>query len=155
MTANLSSIFQPTRANLTRGLCFAFVGLLGMALDTLLLWFLTARVGLFYLLSATVAAEITVLFNFMLHSVLTFSSIVMDRPFLHRLYSYHAVATGGILFAMAVLAVLHSAQGVPYLLANLVAISCASAWNYLMSTTWVWRAARPACVIATGEGADD
>ncbi|NYB26891.1 MAG: GtrA family protein [Methanobacteriaceae archaeon] len=43
---------------------FAFIGIVGLGLNELLIWFFTAEIGLFYLLSKILAAIIILFWNF-------------------------------------------------------------------------------------------
>lgn len=51
---------------------FAFIGIVGLGLNELLIWFFTAEVGFFYLLSKIVAAIIILFWNFFARKVTLF-----------------------------------------------------------------------------------
>lgn len=51
---------------------FAFIGIVGLGLNELLIWFFTAETGLFYLLSKILAAIIILFWNFFARKVTLF-----------------------------------------------------------------------------------
>ncbi len=51
---------------------FAFIGIVGLGLNELLIWFFTAEIGLFYLLSKISAAIIILFWNFFARKVTLF-----------------------------------------------------------------------------------
>lgn len=139
------------RSSLVRGLRFGCVGLSGVAVDTAVLWALTAYLHMHYLLAALFAAECAILTNFLLHDTWTFAGRRRGGRLLPRLASFHAVAAGSLLISVGGLPVVRSLLPVHLLVANLFALGAATLWNFSMSTAWVWRAARPAPALVIGE----
>ncbi|MFN0074626.1 MAG: GtrA family protein [Chloroflexota bacterium] len=123
---------------------FACVGLSGVVVNGLLLWLLTERFQIFYLVSSALATEAAILSNFALHHRWTFAQHRARSVLLSRLAKFNLVAFGGLAFTVSTLFVLTQFLGLHYLIANLFAVASGSAWNYAASRTWIWSAARDA-----------
>jgi dolichol-phosphate mannosyltransferase len=105
-----------------------------------LLYALTEIAGLYYLVSATIAIELSIVNNFVWNDVWTFKS-ARDLRFgrrIQRFLSFQVVSMGGLIINMAVLYVLADIAGVYYLAANLVGIFAGFAWNYVVNRHFTW-----------------
>ena len=122
-----------------RVLRFGCVGLLGVAVNTALLWLLTERIQLYYVVSSVLATEISILANFSLNHVWTFAALNDGESVIAKLAKYNIVALGGLLLSVTTLFVLTALLPVHYLFANLVAIGTGTLWNYSASRRWAWR----------------
>lgn len=129
---------------------FGLVGLSGVLVNSMVLWLLVQRAGLAVPLASALATEVAILTNFLLNDNWTFAAGQRNRPLLQRLLRYNGVAMGGLLITATALTLLTALGGLPLLAANLLAVLCAMAWNYLANRRWTWgerraaRAARPA-----------
>ena len=124
-----------------RFLKFCAVGLSGIFVNELFLWLFTEFVGLFYLLSAVFATEISILSNFYFNEVWTFRKQAKDLSFkgiLRRIFMFNWTRAAGILLTLFILFVLSSLLGIHYLISNLIAIMAGTAWNYFTSIHLVW-----------------
>ncbi|RXE55414.1 dolichyl-phosphate beta-D-mannosyltransferase [Methanoculleus taiwanensis] len=122
---------------------FGLVGISGILVNMGLLYLLTEYAGLYYLLSALIAIELSIMNNFFWNDVWTFKSpknLRLERK-LHRFASFQFVAIGGLLINLTVLYVLTEIAGVYYLLANLAGILIAFAWNYMVNRHYTWKSA--------------
>lgn len=120
---------------------FCLVGLSGVLVNIGLLWLLTEFAGLFYLISAAISIEISIISNFTLNDFFTFSDrrSPKSKSFLTRLGKYNLVTLAGLAVNMGVLWLLAGGFGMYYLIAELVGIAAATLWNYLASTWWTWK----------------
>jgi len=120
---------------------FCLVGLSGVLVNIGLLWLLTEVAGLFYLYSAAISIETSIISNFILNDFFTFSDrrLSTSKSFLTRLLKYNLVTLAGLGVNMGVLWLLVGGFGMYYLLAQLVGIAAATLWNYLASTWWTWK----------------
>jgi len=129
------------KGELRRFLKFCLVGLSGVFVNMGLLWVLTEIAGLFYLLSAAISIETSIISNFMLNNHFTFrdrgSSGV--KSFFNRLVKFNLVSLVGLGINMGVLWLLTEVFGLYYLLSNLCGIAVATLWNYLVNTWWTWK----------------
>jgi len=129
------------RAEVQRIVRFACVGGLGVLLNSAVLWVLTEHAQLYYLASSVVATEVAIVSNFVLNHAWTFASVRDGRSVGGRLLKFNAVSVGGLVLTVLLLFVFRQVAGIPYLLANLLAIGCSSIWNYTANRRWTWRAA--------------
>ena len=119
---------------------FGLVGLSGIFVNMGLLYALTEIAGLYYLVSAAIAIELSIVNNFIWNDVWTFKS-ARDLRFgrrIQRFLSFQAVSVGGLAINMVVLYLLAEIAGVYYLVANLAGILIAFAWNYGVNRHYTW-----------------
>jgi len=129
------------KGELLRFVKFCLVGASGVLVNMGLLWLLTELAGLFYLLSAAISIETSIITNFILNDRFTFP----DRRaagaghFLRRLVKFNIISLAGLGVNLGILWLLTSVFGVYYLLSNLCGIAAATLWNYLANIGWTWR----------------
>ncbi len=130
----------PVWAEWTKVLRFGFVGLSGILVNMGLLYALTEIAGLYYLVSAAIAIELSIVNNFIWNDVWTFRSAknLKFKQKISRFGSFQAVSMGGLAINMVILYLLADIVGVYYLIANLVGIFIAFAWNYTMNRHNTW-----------------
>lgn len=119
---------------------FGIVGASGVLVNMGLLYFLTEEVGLYYLLSAVLAVESSIISNFALNELWTFVEKGKEgiKHVFKRFFKFNGIAVAGMGVNVAVLAALTEFAGVYYLLSNLVAIAAVFGWNYLANIRWTW-----------------
>ena len=120
---------------------FGIVGLSGIFVNMGLLYLLTEFAGLYYLISAVIAIEVSIVNNFIWNDIWTFGAadnLRFDRK-ISRFLSFQAVSMGGLLVNMGVLYFLADIFGVYYLIANLVGILIAFIWNYAINRHYTWK----------------
>ena len=137
---HVSSLMK-RKGELGRFLKFCLVGLSGVLVNMGLLWLLTEFAGLFYLLSAAVSIETSIISNFILNDYFTFRDrrLPTAKSFLNRLLKFNLVSLAGLGVNMGVLWLLTEVFGIYYLLSNLCGIAVATLWNYLVNTWWTWK----------------
>ncbi len=123
-----------------RTLKFLIVGLIGFGVETGVLWLLTEKAGLFYVISAVIATETAIISNFILNDNWTFR----DRKHkgsnvLARLIKYNITCAIGVGIKLGVLTLLTEVFGFYYLISNAIGIMAGFVWNYGGSTKWAWR----------------
>lgn len=117
---------------------FCSVGILGIVVNTALLYLLTDTGGLNPLISAVFATEAAILNNFLLNDRWTFSDVERVIPWHRRALRYNSVALVGLVISVVTLAGLTHLLGIHYLIANLFAISAGTLWNYTGSSYFTW-----------------
>lgn len=125
-----------------RPINFVLVGLVGIFVNEGLLWLLTERLGLYYLISAAVGSEVSILSNFALNELFTFRDLTTDvspRSELIRAFQYNWTRVVGMWLGLLTLFALTMFLGLHYLLANLLGIAVGLAWGYATSITIVWK----------------
>jgi dolichol-phosphate mannosyltransferase len=131
----------PVWTEWTKILRFGIVGLSGIFVNMGLLYVLTEVAGLYYLVSAAIAIETSIVNNFIWNDLWTFKSrgrLRFTRR-LHRFVSFQAVSMGGLAINMLILYLLVEVGGIYYLIANLAGIFAAFAWNYGVNRLFTWR----------------
>jgi dolichol-phosphate mannosyltransferase len=124
----------------TRPLKFGLVGISGLAVNMLLLAVLTSGAGLFYLASALLATEASIVWNFALSDRWVFSSKRGRDGWLRRFVSF--AVTNNTAFALSgpLLWLLVQVIGLQYLRANLVSICALMVARFLIADRLIWRA---------------
>ena len=118
---------------------FAFVGASGAVINLLILWILTDFGHLFYLLSALIAIEISILWNFFFNTKLTFNyKFESMRNFLNSAIKYHMTSFVGILINLSVLLSLTELINMNYIMSEIIAILLAFGVNYILSIKYIW-----------------
>ena len=119
---------------------FAFVGASGAAINLLILWILTDFGHLFYLLSALIAIEISILWNFVFNTKLTLNYKFENMSFfLDSAIKYHMTSFVGILINLSVLLSLTELINMKYIISEIIAILLAFGVNYILSINYIWR----------------
>lgn len=120
---------------------FCLVGLSGVLVNIGLLWLLTEIIGLFYLISAAISIETSVISNFILNDFFTFPDrrSPTAKSFLNRLLKYNLLTLAGLGVNICILWLLTEFLGIYYLIAELFGIAAATLWNYLSNTWWTWK----------------
>jgi dolichol-phosphate mannosyltransferase len=135
----------PVDSGVRRFIKFCLVGASGVLVNMGLLWLLTEVVGLFYLVSAAIAIETSIINNFILNDIWTFR----DRRApgrtagLVRLLKFNLVSAAGIGINMGVLWTCTEVLGIYYLISNLCGIAAAMLWNFIINLSWTWRRIAP------------
>ena len=121
---------------------FVLVSLASFALGTLVLWLLTDKAHWFYLLSGVAGAAVSILTDFVLHEIWTFSQRRQDgftTPSLFQRFLKHLLSKAiGLAIAFSILALGTQVLRMHYLISNLAGIAAAFMWNYTMSYGWIW-----------------
>jgi dolichol-phosphate mannosyltransferase len=119
---------------------FGLVGLSGVFVNMGLLYLLTERFDLFYLVSAAFAVETSIIWNYVWNEAWTFreKGESTARKFLERLAKFNSISLIGLALNLVVLYVLTDFAGIHYLISNLIAIFAVFGWNYFGNIKWTW-----------------
>ena len=119
---------------------FTSVGASGAIINLVFLWILADFGHLFYLLSALIAIEISILWNFTLNTKLTFNYKFGDKYILlDSVIRYHLASLVGLFINLSVLFSLTEFININYIISEAVAILLAFGFNYTLSMHYVWR----------------
>jgi len=123
----------------TRPLKFGLVGISGLVVNMLVLGILVSGAGLFYLASAFLATEASIIWNFALSERWVFASKSQSDGRLRRFATF--AATNTIAFALGGLLLWLFVEGIGlhYLLANLVSIGALTLARFLIADRLIWR----------------
>ncbi len=114
---------------------FLVIGGLGVAVNTVALFLLHQQVHLPLVLASALAVELAIGWNFIWNNRWTFGRRDLS---LGRFARFNLVSLGGLAITTATVWALASQLGAHYLLANLVGIGLATAWNLTGSFVWTW-----------------
>jgi|GEM_PF-2556923 len=117
---------------------FAFVGALGAGVNTILLYLLTELGDIYYIYSALIAIEATVIFMFFLNNHITFKKMTGNLEVLKGLLKSNIIRSTGIVTQVSLLYILTEFLGIFYILSNLVAIVVASIVNFVGERDYNW-----------------
>jgi dolichol-phosphate mannosyltransferase len=121
---------------------YILVSLASFILGTLVLWLLTDKAHWFYLVSGVIGATVSIVTDFSLNEVWTFSRRRREgfsAPKLIQRFLKHILSkVVGLAIALSVLALGTQVFGIHYLVSNLMGIAASFIWNYAMSYRWVW-----------------
>ncbi len=119
---------------------FAVVGAVTAVLQMVLLWLFVELAGVYYLLAAVVAIEITIVLTYVLNNAWTFRHVrnTGTTAFLTGLVKTNLVRGSAIPIQLAVLFALVEYGQVLYLLSNAVAILVSGIYRYVLDSRWTW-----------------
>ncbi|UCG84187.1 MAG: glycosyltransferase family 2 protein [Dehalococcoidia bacterium] len=126
---------------LKRFIKFCVVGASGTFVYMGLLALLTEVAGLFYILSAVLGYEISILNNYTWNELWTFRDrrTISGGSVLTRAIKFNVVSLFGLGIHAAVLAFFTEVVGLFYILSAVIAIIGAMTWNFLANLKWTWR----------------
>ncbi len=122
-----------------RFLKFALVGGTGVIVNLGLLWIFTEIAGVFYIYSAVISIEASIISNFLLNEHWTFSDRRQKNiRMLNRAVKFNLVSFAGMLINIAVLFAFTEFLGIYYMYSEILGIGAAFLWNYFINLFWTW-----------------
>lgn len=105
------------------------------------LWFLTEKVGVYYLLSSIGAIEISLVSNFVLNDLWTWHDRGKEgkREYFRRMLQYHVSASAAMLTNLSILWILTEVFHVYYLASNVFGILCGTLLNFFINDRWTFK----------------
>jgi dolichol-phosphate mannosyltransferase len=126
---------------------FGLIGLSGLVVNESLLAFFTERAGLYYLASAVISTQASILWNFALTERWVYSSRSCRLGWRARLGAFCLVCTTAQVLTIPLLYLLVDLGGLTYLIGNLFAIAASTLLRFTVAERVIWKA-RPAAVLA-------
>ncbi|WP_224270024.1 GtrA family protein [Haloprofundus salinisoli] len=119
---------------------FVIVGAVAAGVQLVLLWLFVEQGGVNYLVAAAIAIEITIVFQYVLNNAWTFQAFQNTgmNAFLSGLVKTNLVRGSAIPIQLGILYGLVTWGGVPYLLANGIAIVLSGIYRYVLDSRWTW-----------------
>jgi len=118
---------------------FGIVGGSGVLVNMGLLFVLTRYVSVRLEIASVIAIETSILSNFFLNNLWTFSKRDTHVPFWVRLFRYHLVTGLAGIVNYLVLLLLVKTLGLHDMLSNLIGIAIGTLINYSLNSLWTWR----------------
>jgi dolichol-phosphate mannosyltransferase len=124
------------KAEKTRFLKFAVVGISGVIVNEGLLALLTEILTIRVAIAGAIAIEVSILSNFILNNFWTWQDS-HDKSFLKRLIQYHSVSIiAGLVNYVVLVGLTH--LGLHHLIANLIGIAFATLINFVLNNHWTF-----------------
>lgn len=141
LPSNVVSLLKLAGRKHHRMLKFGLIGASGVGVNMGLLYLLTEYIGLYYLYSAVIAIETSIISNFVLNDLWTFYDRGESggRAVIGRFTKFHLVSLVGMGINLGLLWVFTEIFGIHYLLSNLFAIGIVFLWNYGANILWTWQ----------------
>jgi dolichol-phosphate mannosyltransferase len=117
---------------------FALVGIIGIFVNQVALFGLTDGLGIYYLVSAILASQLSTLNNFVLTELWVFRGREHRSHVLFRYIVFNLLNIATLVIRVPVLFILTDLFGVHYLISNLVAIGLTFGVRYLVADNWIW-----------------
>ncbi|SEH59906.1 Putative flippase GtrA (transmembrane translocase of bactoprenol-linked glucose) [Halopenitus malekzadehii] len=118
---------------------FVIVGMIAAGVQMALLWAFVDVVGVHYLLGATIAIEITIILQYGINNAWTFEAASnTGTEFLSGLVKTNIVRGSAIPIQLGILFGFVELAGVPYLIANALAIGISGGYRFVLDAKWTW-----------------
>ena len=118
---------------------FAAVGGSGVVVNLAILWLLTEAAGLFYIASAVVSIEVSIITNFLLNEHWTFSDKRAGNGMLARGIKFNCVSIVSMALNISVLFALTQYTGLYYMISELIGIGAGFLINFFLNLKWTWK----------------
>ena len=122
---------------------FGAVGLSGLVVNTAVLAFLTDFAGLFYVLSAVFATQVSTLWNFCFTELWVFSDREARRGWGARMGLFFLMNNAALALRGPLLIVLTSGLGMHYALSNIVSLVSLTLVRFAVADSWIWAKEQP------------
>jgi len=114
------------------------VGIVGIVVNQVALYALTDGLGIYYLVSAIIASQLSTLNNFLLTELWVFADRDHRSHVLFRYVVFNLLNIATLVIRVPVLFILTDLFGVHYLISNLVAIGLTFGVRYMVADSWIW-----------------
>lgn len=118
---------------------FLAVGATAAGVNLLLFFLFEGELGLEPHVSSALATELSILWGFMGHSLVTFRRLERRRPGHHRFLWFHAVALVGLGITVLAFSFWHDVLGLSPRLSQLLALPVSTPANYLGQRYLTWK----------------
>jgi putative flippase GtrA len=127
----------PPGSRMGRFLRYGLVGATGLIVNQVVLWGITEGFGLFYLLSAVVATQVSTAWNFVFTERWVFGASSRGRG--KRVFWFFILNNAWLMARAPLLVLLASVLGLHYLVANFVALALSGIARFAVSDSWIWK----------------
>jgi len=110
---------------------YVFSGFAGMATNVVILYLLTSKLGVWYLLSSIISFSTSVFVSFALHKNLTFNDLTHDKTD-KKFLMFVVVALTNLMINTLLLYCLTDLVGLYYILSQIIASVLIATWSYFL-----------------------
>ena len=135
LLGRLQQLVLRQRARLSRLSKFFLVGGTGALLNSLALLLLVQWIHLPLVPASALSTELSILHNFCWHDRWTFKR---THPSWSRFVRFNLVSLAGLVLTTGTMWLLVRHLGLYYLAANLLGITLATVWNFVVNSCWTW-----------------
>src|SRR5215213_4131030 len=122
---------------------FGAVGLSGLVVNTAVLAFLTDFVGLFYVVSAVFATQVSTLWNFCFTEFWVFADREARRGRGSRMALFFLMNNAALALRGPLLIGLTSGLGMHYALSNVISLASLTLLRFALADSWIWAKEHP------------
>ena len=122
---------------------FGAVGLSGLVVNTAVLAFLTDFVGLFYVVSAIFATQVSTLWNFCFTEFWVFSDRAARNGRGSRMALFFLMNNAALALRGPLLIVLTSGLGIHYAVSNIISLASLTLLRFALADGWIWAKDKP------------
>jgi len=119
---------------------FGVVGLSGLVVNSVALLVFTSGLGIYYLLGAILATQVSTVWNFVLTDRWVFVDREAERGRWRRFWIFWAMNNAALIVRGPMIYVLTDSLGVFYVASNVISLIVLMAVRYLFSYLLIWRA---------------
>jgi len=119
---------------------FGIVGLSGLVVNSLALLAFTSGLGIYYLVGAVLATQVSTVWNFVLTDVWVFAGQQAQRGRWRRFWIFWAMNNAALIARGPMIYILTDYFGVFYVTSNVISLVIVMVVRYLFSYLLIWRA---------------
>jgi dolichol-phosphate mannosyltransferase len=127
------------KENLSRIIKYGLVAVLGIFVNYFFLFLFYDVIGVYYLVAAGIAVEISILSNFIFNDLWTFKDRMAGKKRMSKFFRFNLLCLGGLVINLSILALLKEKLGLNIYFAELFGILGGFSWNFVFSNYWVWK----------------
>jgi dolichol-phosphate mannosyltransferase len=94
---------------------------------------------MYYVISATIAIELSILNNFFFNHIWTFGHINNPQPIWKKLIFFEAISSIAVIMQIVTMYLFTEYLHIYYLISLMIAIPITVAWNYLANKHFTWK----------------
>jgi dolichol-phosphate mannosyltransferase len=117
---------------------FGLVGATGILVNSLVLYLVTSRLNIYYLISVAIATVASTLWNFSFTELLVYRAAHQPQGRLRRLIMFSALNIGALLIRGPIIYVLTSIFAINYLISNLITLVLMIGVRFVASDLIIW-----------------
>jgi len=117
---------------------YAIVGASGVAVNMGVLYSLTEYFGLYYMVSAVIASELSIISNFIINNKWTFSQTDTKHSAGKRLLIYNAISIIGTVILLGIMYILTEWMSLYYVYSQWIGVVVVFGINYVLNKRITW-----------------
>jgi len=128
-----------SKKDTSRILKYVLVSIVGIFVNYSMLFLFYECLGLYYLIAAAIAIEVSIISNFIFNHIWTFKDRRRKEKIIFKFFKFNLICLGGLLINLSILAFLKENFDFNVYIAELFGICGSFLWNFTFSNFWAWR----------------